>query len=192
MAGEGFEEIFEIKSKEEFAKNPVSLTGYLIDKRFPREDISTYRTIARFCPSVISKVLRGDSSPEEAAKLAAKQSKVDEGTARSLFERMCGKADVIREVPTPLAEPAPVEEKPAPVPIREEPVPPGLVLKVEGSEAVVLRYVGDAANVRIPSLFKGCRVTSIAEQAFKELRDLKSVDVPATVKVIGKEAFFLC
>jgi len=71
MSGGSFEEIFKLKSRKEFAMNPLSLTGYLIDKRFPSEDIRTYRSMARMCPAVVSKVLRGYVLPEEAAAISS-------------------------------------------------------------------------------------------------------------------------
>jgi len=189
----GFEEIFRIKSREEFARNPVSLTGHLIDRRFPKEDISVYRTMARMCPAVIAKVLRGDSTPEEAAAMAARQAKVDESAARSLFQRMCSEDEVEEKIPETIEEPAPApERKPEPVPVKDEPVPPGLVLNVVGPEAIVLKYVGDGPDVRIPSRYKGKMVTSIEDEAFKKCPGLKTVEVPATVERIGRKAFEEC
>ncbi|MBR6203509.1 MAG: leucine-rich repeat domain-containing protein [Candidatus Methanomethylophilaceae archaeon] len=207
MAGGSFRAIFESKSKEEFSKNPLSLTGYLIEQRFPKEDISAYRTMARVCPAVVSKLLRGDASPEEAAAMASKQAKVDVRTARSLFERMCGSEDAEEnrpeteppapEAPAPKA-PAPEPPKPEapraskPRPAKAEPVPEGLVLNAEGFEATVLKYVGEDADIRIPSQYRGHKVTSIADNAFERCARLMTVEIPNTVEKIGKRAFSEC
>ena len=47
-------------------------------------------------------------------------------------------------------------------------------------------------EIIIPENFCGYHVTSIMEGAFKECDNIKSVTLPETVSVIGKEAFFGC
>lgn len=94
MAEGSFEEIFKLKSKKEFAVNPLSLTGYLIDRKFPSEDIRAYRSMARMCPAVVSEVQRDDISAEDAASQASKQAKVDVSIAGSLFKRMSARPEV--------------------------------------------------------------------------------------------------
>ena len=191
MADGSFRAIFEAKSREEFSRSPASLTGYLIEKRFPKEDISAYRTIARFCPAVVSKLLRGDVSPEEAAAMASKQAKVDLPAARSLFERMCGQEEAEDSRPEPVSSvPAPRAYDPRPA--MAEAVPAGLVMSAEGLQATVLRYVGNAPCLKIPSHYRGHKVTSIADNAFEGCGGLTSVGIPDTVEAIGKESFSGC
>ncbi len=191
MAG-SFGNIFKTKSKEEFAKNPISLTGYMIDQRFPKEDVTAYRTMARICPAVVAKLLRGSIGPEEATALAVKQAKVDASTAGSLFDRMCGKEVEVEAPSKPREEPKPVPKKERSVPIKDEPVPPGLILNVDGSGATVLKYMGNARDLRIPGSYKGHPVTSIAEKAFEKCEKLASVDIADSVETIGNEAFSNC
>lgn len=50
----------------------------------------------------------------------------------------------------------------------------------------------DITELEIPSEIKGCPVTAIDEYAFGDNTELKSVTIPSTVKIIGKDAFSSC
>jgi len=218
MSG-SFESIFKAKSKEEFAKNPVSLTGYLIDRKFPREDIAAYRTMARMCPAVIAKVLRGTIGPEEAANLAARQAKVDVSAARSLFDRMCSgtesqnKTIVLntepKNTPEPIVEKPPVKteaiaaeketEHPEPAPAVAkhasvgETIVDGMTFDLLEHECRLKLCNRKNPGTAIPKKVEGRPVTVIGSHAFSECDPAPfSVVLPDTVKTIEKGAFEDC
>ncbi len=199
MAEGSFEEIFKLKSRKEFAVNPISLTGYLIDKKFPSEDIRTYRSMARMCPAVVSRVLRGDISAEDAASQASKQAKVDVSIARSLFERMSARPEVEHKTIVHKVEPVQRPE-PSDKPVDKKPEP-------EVIPAEKKTIVSKEAPVHIDSRFKGVKETAVDGMEFElSLREarLKRCDranpgasIPKTVDglpvtIIGKEAYKGC
>lgn len=63
---------------------------------------------------------------------------------------------------------------------------------------VITKYTGNTRNLVIPSSLDGYKVTEIGEYAFFDRdvsvgnKDLRSVEIPATVKKIGKFAFNAC
>ncbi len=63
---------------------------------------------------------------------------------------------------------------------------------------VITKYTGNTRNLVIPSSLDGYKVTEIGEYAFYDReesignKDLRSVEIPASVKKIGKYAFNLC
>ena len=59
-------------------------------------------------------------------------------------------------------------------------------------EAVAVRYKGDAKHVRIADTYKGVPVTTIGVGLFAYCDDLKSVEIPDSVNVIGDYAFGGC
>ncbi len=212
MAEGSFEEIFKLKSKKEFAVNPISLTGYLIDKKFPSEDIRTYRSMARMCPAVVSKVLRDDISAKDAASQASKQAKVDVSIARSLFERMSARPEVeyktivykVEPVPKLKPEVIPAEKKT--IVSKETPAHTDTEFKgvketsVDGMEFVLsLREVRlkrcDRANpgASIPKTVNGLPVTIIGREAYKGCEPIAfSLTLPETVVKIEERAFEGC
>jgi len=211
MAEGSFEEIFDIKSREEFARNPVSLTGYLIDRKFPREDIAAYRAIARVCPTVVSKLLRGSISPEEAADLASRQAKVDLSTARSLFDRMCAKPVAGNETMSHRPEPAhsaakptaetktePPKTAPSPAPTSSvfkgtgETVVDGITYELSAREARLKRCDVGNPGATIPSKVDGLPVTTIGKGAYSGCESEFSLTVPSSVSKIEENAFSGC
>ena len=56
----------------------------------------------------------------------------------------------------------------------------------------VLKYLGTAASVTIPTTVNGYTVTAIGESAFEGNTTLTSIDLPDTIEVIGKRAFANC
>lgn len=56
----------------------------------------------------------------------------------------------------------------------------------------ITKYNGHAANVTIPSIIYGNKVTRIRYSSFKENNNLMSVTIPNTVKEIGDSAFADC
>ncbi|MBQ8523480.1 MAG: leucine-rich repeat protein, partial [Clostridia bacterium] len=64
-------------------------------------------------------------------------------------------------------------------------------IKDDGT-ASILKYLGSQWDVSIPSKIKGCDVTEIGTEAFKENTELKIARYPSTLKVIGERAFFGC
>ncbi|MBR3410179.1 MAG: leucine-rich repeat domain-containing protein [Candidatus Methanomethylophilaceae archaeon] len=197
MAEGSFEEIFKLKSRKEFAVNPISLTGYLIDKKFPSEDIRTYRSMARMCPAVVSKVLRGDISAEDAASQASKQAKVDVSIARSLFERMSARPEVKHKTIVHMVEPAQKPE-PSDKPVDDEPV-----VMPEKKKTIVSKEASAHTDIE----FKGVKETSVDGMEFElSLREARlkrcnranpGASIPKTVNglpvtIIGKEAYKDC
>lgn len=199
MTEGSFEEIFKLKSRKEFAVNPVSLTGYLIDRKFPSEDIRTYRSMARMCPAVVSKVLRGDISAEEAASQASKQAKVDAPIARSLFERMSARPEVEQKTIVHMVEPVQKPEPPV-EPAKKKPEPEAILAEKK-------TIVSKEAPAHTDTRFKGVKETTVDGMKFElSLREarLKRCDranpgasIPKTVNglpvtIIGKEAYKGC
>ncbi len=196
MAEGSFNEIFRTKSKEEFAKNPVSLTGYLIEGRFPKEDIVAYRTMARMCPAVVAKLLRGGITAEEAANMAAKQAKVDASTARSLFDRMCGEVVVEKEPEPPAPKPDPVPPKPVFhsrfTPKRRTTVN-GISFELSDKEARLVKFDRTRPWAKIPDEVEGLPVTRIGSNAFERCDSAPfSLDLPKHLTMIEDDAFDKC
>ncbi len=73
-----------------------------------------------------------------------------------------------------------------------EPIPTGLSYTISNGEVTITGYAGTAAELKIPSMIKGCPVTSIGDGAFKRCESLQSVEIPATVTSIGESAFSSC
>lgn len=63
---------------------------------------------------------------------------------------------------------------------------------IEGENAVVEKYKGAKAEVRVPTIYKGRRVTAIGDNAFSDNTVLTSVEVPDTIESIGEYAFSYC
>ena len=62
----------------------------------------------------------------------------------------------------------------------------------EGSGYAVTGYTGSEAQIEIPSLYNGRKVTAIAENAFSGNTSITSVTIPSSVAVIGGGAFKGC
>lgn len=66
-------------------------------------------------------------------------------------------------------------------------------LYASNGETVVIRaYKGNAPIVNIPEEIEGAKVTTIAENAFKDNEAITSVSFPGTIEVIGEAAFLNC
>lgn len=66
-------------------------------------------------------------------------------------------------------------------------------LYASNGETVVIRaYKGNAPIVNIPEEIEGAKVTTIAENAFKDNEAITSVSFPDTIEVIGEAAFLNC
>ena len=63
--------------------------------------------------------------------------------------------------------------------------------EIKSNEVTILKYLGSAGTVEIPSSIANKTVTKIGDGAFKNA-SLKELKVPATVKEIGNEAFYKC
>lgn len=72
----------------------------------------------------------------------------------------------------------------------------GLQFVVSNDTAVLVRYVGDAENVTIPSTVtigeNTYDVTSIENYAFQNCEEVKSVTIPSTVTTVASNAFEGC
>ncbi len=60
------------------------------------------------------------------------------------------------------------------------------------TDAEITGYNGDETNVTIPSQIDGYKVTSIGDSAFEGYTNLTSVNIPNSVKRIGKFTFLYC
>ncbi|GAA0744998.1 leucine-rich repeat protein [Clostridium oceanicum] len=56
----------------------------------------------------------------------------------------------------------------------------------------ITKYVGNKSNVVIPSKIGGKEVTSIENEAFTDCSSLESIEIPGSIKSIGKDAFYNC
>ena len=78
----------------------------------------------------------------------------------------------------------------------EQPVSatPGVIydLSADGTYAVVVAYSGSSAKVRIADTYEGLPVTTIYENAFKNVYTITSVIIPDSVTTIGVCAFSEC
>lgn len=63
--------------------------------------------------------------------------------------------------------------------------------EIKSNEVTILKYLGNAGTVEIPSSIANKTVTKIGDGAFKNAT-LNTLKVPATVKAIGDEAFYQC
>ncbi len=62
----------------------------------------------------------------------------------------------------------------------------------EDSTGTIIRYVGSAKDVEIPSTIRGKDVTVIGEMAFKECTSIINITIPNSVTKIGNWAFIGC
>ena len=62
----------------------------------------------------------------------------------------------------------------------------------DGTAEICGKYLYDSANLVIPAMIDGFKVTSIADKAFYEESSLSSVTIPDGVTKIGSSAFFHC
>ena len=78
----------------------------------------------------------------------------------------------------------------------EQPVSatPGVIYDVsaDGTYAVVVAYSGSSAKVRIADTYEGLPVTTIYDNAFKNVYTITSVIIPDSVTTIGDHAFYWC
>lgn len=58
--------------------------------------------------------------------------------------------------------------------------------------AEVEGYTGSETDLVIPSTYEDYVITRIAPRAFTRLYHVETVDIPDTVQVIGREAFYIC
>ena len=67
---------------------------------------------------------------------------------------------------------------------------------INGNEAKLVTYKGEAENVEIPESLDGHRVTTIGDSAFSvgedDISNLISVVIPSTVRLIERAAFNAC
>jgi uncharacterized protein YjdB len=65
---------------------------------------------------------------------------------------------------------------------------------IQNGEAKIISYVGpnEQIDVVVPAYLEGCPITEIGANAFKEKRNISSVILPETMKVIGELAFQYC
>ncbi len=61
-----------------------------------------------------------------------------------------------------------------------------------GSGVEIIRYTGEAKDIVIPEKINDCKVIAIADKAFYDIDNLRDVDIPKTVKKVGKQAFANC
>ena len=62
---------------------------------------------------------------------------------------------------------------------------------INGNTAAIAKYNGDDDAITIPSEINEYQVTEIAAEAFR-YRKMKSVSIPGSIRVIGKQAFEYC
>ena len=62
----------------------------------------------------------------------------------------------------------------------------------DGTYCVTGYEADDLETITIPSTYNGKAVTKIDEHAFAELKDLKTVNIPDSIKIIGAHAFENC
>lgn len=67
-----------------------------------------------------------------------------------------------------------------------------LTYYIDGKEAVVTKYNGNAEKVTVPSKIKSASVVGIADQAFWSKKSMKSLTLPSTLRTIGRAAFNEC
>ena len=63
---------------------------------------------------------------------------------------------------------------------------------ITNNSATINSYVGSSTNVVIPSSIEGMPVTTIAAETFMNDTDIKTVDIPTSIKTIGQKAFYGC
>lgn len=79
-----------------------------------------------------------------------------------------------------------------PLVVEDDECSKGLVLnEVTGEGFMVIDYIGTDMDVVIPNTYRGIEVTRIADEAFAE-KNIKTVRISKTVKIIGQAAFFNC
>lgn len=68
----------------------------------------------------------------------------------------------------------------------------GFEFTVDQSAAVLEKYTGTASEITIPATYQGVPVTEISSDAFSQNKQLKSAELPASIRVIGSSAFSNC
>ena len=60
------------------------------------------------------------------------------------------------------------------------------------NDLIIVKYIGPDEKVIIPEEIEGYKVASIAEEAFKDNRNITEVTIPGSIVTIGKYAFSGC
>ncbi len=79
------EDVFKIMSRERLAQNPKILVGLMMDLGFRDADVFMVRAAFSKLPSVMSGLLRGEFSPEGAARMIAERTGIDKARLTALL-----------------------------------------------------------------------------------------------------------
>ena len=93
MERAGFERLFEIRSREEFAEDPRSLVGPMMDLGFQKAEIAMVKLMAAEYPRKVSGVLTGAADPAAVASYVAEETGMDESRLRKMLLEMAGMLD---------------------------------------------------------------------------------------------------
>lgn len=68
----------------------------------------------------------------------------------------------------------------------------GLVFELVDNEYHLTSYNGEKDEIIVPSMYKGIKVSQIADDAFNNNLTITKIHLPETITIIGKRAFYNC
>ncbi len=89
----GFERLFEIRSREDFAEDPKSLVGPMMDLGFQKAEIAMVKLMVTGYPKRMSGILLGVADPAAVASYVSEETGMDESRLRRMLMEMAGIAD---------------------------------------------------------------------------------------------------
>ncbi len=174
MPSRRFGRILAIHPRRELSRDPWILVEEFSNAGFNKIEALICRIMVKKYPDVMSGLLIGEITPEEAARTASENTRIGYECGKLLFEELGVNKHEAADADLSIFEDG-----------------DGLAFEFFDGEAMLVRCESSKTCVKIPRTVRGCAVTAIGKRAFKNCGAF-SIEVPGTVRGIGEGAFSLC